>query len=126
MPLIPSNEPESGSDLVFREGYEVTTELVEALIVALEREMRLHKEGGLPDTYLEMGFGLVNAIAATRHPLTVDILLRSWWGDSMCFFCSARMWCFPAPLNWPGSPQATPEEAWGALHVLEGAVERLG
>lgn len=123
LPLIPSPEP--GSDVVFREGYAVTTELVEALIVALDREMRLLGDASTePDTYLEMNFGLVDAVAATRHPLTVDILLRAWGGGVDVLLLFGPDVVLPRAVELAGSPEATAKEAQGALHVLENAVER--
>ena len=125
LPLIPSPEPEPGSDRVFREGYAVTTELVEALIVALDREMRLLGDASTePDTHLEMKFGLVDAVAATRHPLTVDILLRAWGVDVLLLFGPDVV--LPRAVELAGSPEATAKEARGALHVLEIAIQRWG
>ena len=109
---------------MFREGYEVTTELVEVLIVALEREMRLQEEGRSPDPYLEMDLGLRHAVSATRHPLTVDILLRALWGGSDVLLMFGPDMVLPRAVEMARSPEATPYEARQALRVLEDAVER--
>ena len=122
-PLVPSDKKDYG-DVMFREGYEVTTELVEALIVALEREMRLQEEGRSPDPYLEMDLGLRHAVSATRHPLTVDILLRAWWGGSDVLLMFGPDMVLPRAVEMARSPEATPYEARQALRVLEDAVER--
>ena len=123
-PLVPSDKKGYG-DVMFREGYEVTTELVETLIVALEREWRLYEEGGSPDPYLELNSGLRHAVSATRHPLAMDILLRTqWWGGSDVLLMFGPDVVLPRAVELAGSPEATPEEAREALRVLETAVER--
>ena len=122
-PLVPSDKKGDG-DVMFREGYEVTTELVKALIVALEREIRLHKEGRSPDPYVEMNLELRDAVSATRHPLTVDILLRAWWGGSDVLLMFGPDVVLPRAVELAGSPEATAEQAREALRVLERAVER--
>ena len=118
--------PPFAYDTPYPEGY-VTVELVEALITALEVEKRLRDEGSL-DPYLELNLSLVSAIAATRHPLTIDVLLRSAWGDGIA--TNALLDFGPGGLPRAAalavSPEATPYEADGALRVLGIALERWG
>ena len=126
LPLVWPDEGEevvwTGSPIRFPEGYEVTTELVEALIVALEREKRLAEEG---DPYGELDLGLLTAIAATRHPFTVDILMRTQWGsesrEALLYFGPGVL---PGVVELARSPKADPYEVREALRVLEHAVER--
>ena len=122
--LLPLVWPHRGEDvnpyrLEFREGYEVTTELVEALVIALEREYRLGSPNG------ELNFALLQAVVVTRHPLTIDILMRTQWGsgalEGLLYFGPSVL---PGVVDLGRSPEATPDEAWGALRVLKAAVER--
>ena len=127
LPIVISDRDEGCNDgEVFREGYEVTTELVEALIIALKREVRIREEGRSPAPYLEMNYRVMRAVAATGHPLTVDILLRAeaLWGGIDLVLCFGPDAVLPRAVELAGSPEATPREAWGALGVLENAVER--
>lgn len=110
----------------FPEGY-VTSGLVEALIVAHEREEQLRRDASTePDTYLEMHIALVDAMIATRHPLTTDVLMRLAWAgngpvDAVLHFGSDVL---PRVVELAGSPEATAREATGALYTLQRAVER--
>lgn len=122
--LLPLVWPADGEGVVgygieFREGYEVTTELAEALVIALEREYLLGSPNG------ELNFALLKAVVATRHPLTADILMRTQWGsgarEGLLYFGPSVL---PGVVELARSPEATPDEAWGALRVLEDAVER--
>jgi len=116
--------PPFADDTPFPEGY-VTVELVEALITALEREKRLHDEGREPERYVELNLSLEEAVVATRHPQTVDILTRTMYGtgarDAVLHFGPGVL---PGVAELATSPEATPEEANGALWVLWTALER--
>ena len=107
----------------FPDGY-VTVELVEALIAALEAEQRLHDEGREPEKYLEFNLELLRAVAATRHPLTIEILTRMAWvgrTDALLHFGPGVL---PGAAALAVSPEATPYEANGALMVLWFALKR--
>ena len=112
----------------FPEGY-VTTGLVEALIVAHEREERLLRDASTePGTNLEMHIALVDAMIATRHPLTIDVLMRLAWAgngpvDAVLHFGPDVL---PRVVELAGSPEATAREANGALYTLQRAAERWG
>ncbi|MDE2761171.1 MAG: hypothetical protein OXQ94_13245 [Gemmatimonadota bacterium] len=111
-------------DTPFPDGY-VTVELVEALVAALEHELWLHKESTL-DPYLELILGLLEAVAATRHPLTIDVLTRMAWvgrTDALLHFGPGVL---PGAAALAVSPEATPDEAEGAMRVLWFALKRWG
>ncbi len=113
-------------DTPFPEGY-VTVELVEALVAALEAEYRLEAEGRR-ETYLELGLGLLEAVAATRHPLTIDVLTRlafigSGATDALLDFGPGVL---PGAAALAVSLEATPQEANGALWVLLDGLKRWG
>lgn len=104
----------------FREGFEVTTELVEALVAAYEREYVLGSPNG------ELFFALQKPVIATRHPLTVGILTRTLWGgnaatEGLLYF---GPFVLPGVVDLAMSPEATPYEADGAMWALRKAVER--
>ena len=118
--------PPGGYGGPFPEGY-VTVELVEALIAALEHELWLHKESTL-DPYLELILGLLRAVAATRHPLTIDVLTRSAFigsgaQDALLDFGPGVL---PGVADLAVSPEATPDEVWGAMRTLLRGVKRWG
>ena len=117
-----------GDGDTFPEGY-VTTGLVEALIVAHEREQRLLRDASTePDRHLEMDISLVNAMIATTHPLTIDPLMRLAWAgngpvDAVLHFGPEVL---TRVIELAGSPEATAREANGALYTLRRAAERWG
>lgn len=102
LPLV--EDPRPGVWFKFREGQEVTAELAGALVAAYEHEKRLGSPNG------ELDMGLMAAIIATRHPLTIGILTRSLWGD----FSAKEGLLYFGPSVLPGvvdlslSPEATP------------------
>jgi len=118
--------PVHGYRTPFPDGY-VTAELAGALITALEREKQLFEDGREPERYLELNLDLLRAVAATRHPLTVDVLTRSIWGngalDALLHFGPGVL---PGVAEQAASPEATPRQAEGALWVLRVALERWG
>ena len=116
--------PPFAYDTPFPEGY-VTVELVEALTTALEREWRLHNEGRL-ETYLELGLSLLEAVIATRHPLTADVLMRSAGVSNAATYALLDFGpgVLPRVARLAASPEATPDEANGAMRVLFFALER--
>ena len=109
----------------FPDGY-VTVELAEALVAALEAEQRLHDEGREPEKYLELNLDLLRAVAATRHPLTIDILTRLAWIGSGATNALLRFGpgVLPGAAALAVSPEATPQEAHGALWVLLDGIKR--
>ena len=98
-----------------------------ALIAALEREERLLRDASTePDTNLEMNIALMDAMIATRHPLTIDVLMRRAWAgngpvDAVLHFGPDVL---PRVVELAGSPEATAREATGALYTLQRAAER--
>ena len=113
-------------DTPFPEGY-VTVDLVEALVAALEHELWLGKESIL-DPYLELILGLLEAVAATRHPLTIDVLTRSAFigsgaTDALLDFGPGVL---PGAAALTVTPEATSDEANGALWVLLDGLKRWG
>ncbi len=108
----------------FPEGY-VTVELVEALVAALEHEWRLHKESTL-DPYLELVLDLVRVVAATEHPLAADVLMRSAFmsNDALAAVIDFGPGVLPRVARLAVSPEATSDEANGAMRVLWYALKR--
>ena len=103
---------------------EPTTELVEALVAAYEREVAL----GHPSGDGEWHIGLMASIITTKHPLTIDFLTRSLTGN---YFAVEGLLHF-GPSVIPGladlatSPEATPNQANGAMFALREAVAWWG
>ena len=92
----------------FRDVYEITTELVEALVAALEHEHMLGNPNG------ELNLALLDAVVATEHPLTVGILTRAQWSsDALEVLLSFGPSVLPGVVELAMSPEATPQEAWG-------------
>jgi len=103
----------------FRQGY-VTAELAEALVAAYEHEVKLPKRAG------ELFLGLLTAVIATRHPSTIGTLTRALFTgnsvkDALLDFGPSVL---PGVVDQALSPEATPDEAIGAMFALKAAVER--
>ena len=112
----------SREDYRFREGFEPTAGLVEALIAAYEHEVALAEPNG------ELQISLHQFIVMTKHPLTIDVLTRSLYTgtgalDGLLYFGPSVL---PGVVDLAMSPEATPHEADGAMFALRKAVERWG
>ena len=110
----------SREDYRFREGFEPTAGLVEALIAAYEHEVALAEPNG------ELQISLHQFIVMTKHPLTIDVLTRSLWGsypavEALLHFGPSVL---PGVVELAMSPEATPYQANGAMFALGKAVER--
>ena len=114
-------------DTPLPDGY-VTVELAGALVAALEAERRIFNEGREPEKYLELELGLLEAVAATRHPLTIDVLTRLAWIGSGAKNALLRFGpgVLPGAAALAVSPEATPQEANGALWVLLARHQAVG
>ncbi|MCE2398755.1 MAG: hypothetical protein J4F34_06955 [Gemmatimonadetes bacterium] len=116
LPLVYIHDaPPGGAHFEFPKGFEPTTELVEALVTAYDRT---------PNG--ELRNGLRKPLIATRHPLTIDVLTRTLYTgnaakDGLLYFGPSVL---PGVVDLAMSPEATPNEATGAMSALKAAVER--
>ena len=106
----------------YPKGFEPTAEFVEALVAAYEREVALGYPNG------ELSIALHFHIIATKHPLTIDVLTRSLYGsypavEALLNFGHSVI---PDVVDLATSPEATPEEASGAMSALREAVAWWG
>ncbi len=113
---------------VFRGGYEATTALVEALIVALERENRLFRDedGGGLGSHLELPLELLHVVIATRDSSTTGVLTRMLWtgGAARQALLSFGPGALPEVLDLAESPMSTNLEASSALLALQEAARQ--
>ena len=106
----------------YPEGFEPTAGLVEALVAAYEREVALGKPNG------ELSISILTHIIATKHPLTIDVLTRSLTGsypavEALLNFGPSVI---PGLAELATSPEATPNQAGGAMFALVEAVAWWG
>ncbi len=120
---LPLVWPSEGDGRIrFSEDYEVTTEVVEALIAALERELRLVEAG---DYYEEFHLEIRRAVVATGSPLALDVLLRTDWGgyEDLLQFGPGTL---TQIAEFARGPEATASAAQSAQLALIKGVERWG